>query len=86
MSEWSGSCREIEREKWEVKLTVHSYSIPKMLVLLEKMFKNKRWAGRKKMEDDHRLETSEGMGSGIQRVFLWVGTEECPYQKKKHGA
>ena len=85
MSEWSGSCREIEQEKWDVKLTVHGYSIPKMLILLEKMFKNKRWAGRKKMEDD-RVETSEEMGSGIQREFLWVGTKECPSQKKKQGA
>lgn len=57
MSEWSGSCREIEQEKWEGKLTVHGYSIPKMLILLEKMFKNKRWTGMKKMEDD-RVETS----------------------------
>lgn len=65
-----------------MKLTVHGYSIPKMLILLEKMCKNKRWAGRKKMEDDW-VETSEGMGSGIPREFFWVGTKECPSPRKK---
>lgn len=83
MSEWNGSCRETVWEKWEVKLTVHGYSVPKMLILLERMFYNKRWAGRKKMEDNW-VKTSEGMGFGIPREFFWVGTKECPSPKIKN--